>query len=523
MRVVIFIFFICSIQLSIYGQNQQIFSQLETIIRLTLEKNPTIAAASARVKTSQGDFQSTQGEFNTNYSFNINQSLTKLPNTYDQREGLFGYNSTQSTTYDDFSYGIGLSKKLKYGTLIIPSFNINNYGKDVLYQNLSSINRTPLITNRSRVFLNLIQPLLLGFGKTYTTANIKIASIRLSEQENYYIYTVSEQLYYSLSTYLSYISSLNYLKIQTQFEEQYAHLLKDMTRLVELDAIPSGDILYLKAILANQQSYKLSAENNVKSVKFQLQATIGSTNQETNTILPLNDFPIDSLLAIYDSTYLETIVAQSLSQRQDILALDNRIESNKLAVKIARKTIQPRLDLNIGVGYNGIFESTSRTDPQSYFNPYFQNIPGMNYSIGVTMDIAPKFDYQRGQLVAATGILEQNENSKTALSNSISMNIKRYYNEMMYYKDIVKLTKDAVLLNQNAVNNELKKLKMGLSTIIYVMQTQTNFVSSLTSLNQALNSLNQAILAFRFHTGTLVSNLNDNLSINANNLFELPK
>ena len=112
--------------------------------------------------------------------------------------------------------------------------------------------------------------------------------------------------------------------------------------------------------------------------------------------------------------------------------------------------------------------------------------------------------------------------NRDLLRNEIYFNIKKYYNRIINYNEIVSLYKDAVEFNEKALENESTKLKLGTSTVINVVQLQNNYTIAMGKLHEALLNLNTSIIYFRFHTGTLCE-LSEEfyITVNINNLFSL--
>ncbi|HZI01879.1 MAG TPA: TolC family protein, partial [Flavisolibacter sp.] len=193
----------------------------------------------------------------------------------------------------------------------------------------------------------------------------------------------------------------------------------------------------------------------------------------------------------------------------------------KIQVDVSQRRVQPRIDLNVNLGYNGIYEAATF---DQYYRPFIQNIPGVNYSVGLNFGVAPRYDAAKGELATSVALEKQTENQAEALRNNILLNVKQYYDRVRYYSSVVASARQAIRYNETALNNEYTKLKLGSSTVVNVVQVQNNLVFSQTSLNQALEQLNEALLLFRFHTGTLVSSADgEQVSVDYGVIFGLPE
>ncbi len=495
-------------------ENSDSRKAVREIVELTLRKNPTIQSVFQSINARKGVEQSARGEFNLFYIGALDIARTLQTNDIISRPGPVADElglevSRKYQRRSVVAYSLGISKKFQSGLIINPSIGVTS-GHDFVYDYLEDADLDPVFTNRGSVFFNFTQPLLFGRGKAFNTGAIRRAKAQISQQEKQYIFTASEQVYNSLSAYLFYLNALNNLRIQTASQDSFEKLLSRLGRLVEADVIPAGDLLYLQGILTNQRNSRLTAENAVQLARAQLGAFIGLDNKNIDDRFGLRfpedfNYPVDSIDYSPGLQSLDSLLDIGFQRRMDLEALDKSIQVEQINAEIARLSLKPQLDLRGGIGYNGLYEATALGNPIGYIRPYFNNVPGLSYSLGLQLSVAPKFDTQRGQLLTAKSNIKELENFKQAIKNNILYNIRRSFNDLVYYKDIVRQSYAAVRVAKRAVQNEVKKLNLGSSTIINVMQTQTNLIFSETALNQALYNLNLAILSLKFFTGTLIT------------------
>jgi outer membrane protein TolC len=81
----------------------------------------------------------------------------------------------------------------------------------------------------------------------------------------------------------------------------------------------------------------------------------------------------------------------------------------------------------------------------------------------------------------------------------------------------------AARLYEESVQNEEKKLKAGLSTLINLVLTQERLAGARANAITGLQSYAEAILAFRFATGTLMDSGSGSAQIRPQGLLEFPK
>ncbi len=519
------IFFLIFQSIQVYGQNAYQNNKILTIIdvaELTLENNKNILVSKSNIEVAEGNILKSKSVFNLKFNGSIDKTYTITPLTIDQRENLSAYSNSSYTENNLFDYTIGAYKKFKFGTIINPGVTFTNFGKDTLYNYLYEAGSGEYITNRSRVYLNLNQPILKGVGKEYNTADLRISNKRYELTEEYYYHNISTSLLESFIAYLEYIGAKKNLEIQKNIDDKFLLIIHQIEKLIEMDAIPASDLNYLKANYTARKSELVNAQNQLQNYKIYLANKIGLNKEEIPGMFePPNEYIISDIeLVSRKEDYLGYSYKQSLMNRKDYLGSELLLDVEKELVKYYKKSLKPTLDLNLSVGYNGIYESGNF---DQYYKPYFENIPGMNYKVGISFVIDANNDLNKGNLIAAKGNYNRQKALSQSLEEDIYINISKFYNDIINYKEIVLLYKETVRFYEKALENENIKLKLGTSTVINLVQIQNDYYLALDLLYSAILNLNMSILYYRYHTGTLCSVIDDNtIDIDYQNLFSLP-
>ncbi|MCD4834675.1 MAG: TolC family protein [Bacteroidales bacterium] len=519
----IFLLIFQSIQ--VYGQNVNQNNRVLSIIdvaELTLENNKNILVSKSNVEVAEGNILKSKSVFNLKFKGSIDKTYTITPLTIDQRENLSDYSNSSYTENDLFDYTIGAYKKFKFGTIINPGITFTNFGKDTLYNYLYEAGSGEYITNRSKVYLNLNQPILKGAGKEYNTADLRISKKRYQLTEEYYYHNISTSLLESFIAYLEYIGVKKNLEIQENIDDKFLLVIHQIEKLIEMDAIPASDLNYLKANYTARKSELVDAQNQLQNYKIHLANKIGLDREEIPKMFePPNEYIISDIeLVSRKEDYIGYSYRQSLMNRKDYLGSELLLDVEKELVKYYKKSLKPTLDLNLSIGYNGIYESGNF---DQYYKPYFENIPGINYKVGISFVIDANNDLNNGNLIVAKGNYNRQKALSQSLEEDIYINISKFYNDIINYKEIVLLYKETVRFYEEALENENIKLKLGTSTVINLVQIQNDYYLALDLLYSAILNLNMSILYYRYHTGTLCSIIDDNtIDIDYQNLFSLP-
>ena len=506
---------------SIFCQNNN-WLTIQQVAELTIENNKSIQHAIALKKIAIADIQIANSEFNLKVRGEINKTYEILPLTIDYRDNLFGYSNGSYTEFDLLNYTFGFSKRLKFGTIINPEIEFFNYGKDTLYKYLKYNGYGNLITNRSNVKLNLYQPIFRGIGLKYNTTNLRINEKKYQVAEEEYFYSISENLLKSFIAYLEYIWAYKNLEIQENIDKKFLLLIKQIEILVEQDVIPAADLNYIRANYLQSKTNYLKAQNLFIYQKENLVNKMGIDEKRKNELLlPPDEFFVSIIeLQQKQSEILERAINQSLINRNDYKAFELLLSIEEDKFDFFKKELLPKIDLKFSIGYNGIFESSGF---EQFYKPYYENIPGINYSVGLVYSFDIKNDYNKGKFLSAKGNFEYQQAINNMLKEEINFNLSKYLNDITNFSEVTKNIKSTINYYEEALENETIKLKLGTSTVINFVQIQTDYYKTLEQLNNTLLNLNSSLLYFRFYSGTLcMVDENKILSIDYQNLFLLP-
>jgi outer membrane protein TolC len=469
----------------------------DQVIQFTVANNPQIKVSFQNIEYSKGSFRIARSDFNTNVRLTGQNRLNSYPSSIDDPSIVDEYTS--------WGYSLSASKKIGFGTIITPSIGVTS----------------GVGANNGSAFINLTQPILRGLGSTYNMANLRVAELNISSQEHGYLFDASVLILGTLSSYVEYIAAQSNLKIQLESEASMAETVRQLSRLVELDAIPRSELIVSEANLANQRTSSSLARNRLALSQNVLATSMGLTLEEVIAMGSApEDFPMINSLIKIDENYANTWYNAGLAYRHDYLATVNDKEASVIGLDFSKKGMLPRLNLSLGAGYNGIYRSEAL---DQYYRPFFSNTAGMNYNVGLTFDIAPRYDYEKGQRVQAMALNDAANANLEYLQLQIKKEIQQDCDQLKYLLGAAESVNQAVEFSEQALLNEKKKLELGVSTAFNVALMQNSYLNALERQNGLLLQLNQSILKFKHHTGTLLEATGNSMfTVNTNQLFILP-
>lgn len=501
-----------------YGQ----ISSLNQILDLTFEKSPNVKISKLSVDYQRGRVTSSQGQFNPILNAGINKSFDRIPNNIAIREGYLGYRPNQFYDADLFDYNVSVSKRFQTGTVIRPSIELNNFGKDALFDNLANAGFGEFITSRSDVFFDVTQPLLQGRGKKFYGSTIEIEQLNLSAAEMDYVFDVSNQIYLVVLNYLNVVSAKRDLEIQKSIEKNFQDFAEQFRLLSEKDVIPKAELTFINANVTSQAAVVKRSETDYNRAKNRLVESMGLLNSEKGNVeFDELKFGVDSLMEEIDDAYLANWLEKAKTTRGDYLASQKRVASKSRDIEFAQQQNQPRLDLTMGMGYHGIYETTSAAQ---FYAPIYSNIPGVSYRAGLVFSWPMGQKSTKGYLESSLAQKQTNEENMRRLALNIEQQLSSSFTDIVNYSEAVKQSTRAVEYNFQARANEYIKLQLGSSTVVNLVQVQNNYAFAQTSLNRYLLALNSAIIQFRYESGNLVKFTEDKkIVVDIEEVFTLPK
>lgn len=478
------------------------------MLDLVLKQNPTIQELKAGIDLAEGSRLVAQSAFNTVYSAQVSRYKAQAPQTFVEPK-ITGISS-------GFDYSVEASKKLSFGTVITPMLGVNATDHPQSFTGFGIAK-----VGRGFGLLQLSQPLLAGWGTKYTRAELRAAVFQLSATEYEFYHEVSKIILESLRSYLNYLEAYQLMQIQGITESTLKKSVSEVEHMIELDALPGSEILVLKANLANQTAARLNAENQFIQSRNLLAGFMGITESDAQNL----EVP-DTLLhpqtegGHATADYLSQWLGKSLMTRNDYLSVQKSREASGLEVFVSRKDLLPRLNLNLATGFNGIAGGKS----MPYYQGLYENIPGVNYQVGLSFVFNGKNQRYKGNLIQSMAGLEIQNQRAVNTEILIRNEVRNAWNDFQFATKILGFQKESAEHYEKAFSNEIRKFQTGNSTTFNVVQIQHNFLESKTKLISSRIDQTEAVLNFRYCTGTLLEIMpGRNISIDPVLIFSMPE
>ena len=472
-------------------------------IKLTLIHNNNILIQKESVKASEGDIKISQSKFDTLVNPYISYSHSESPITE-------SYHSQANTV----STGITVKKSFRTG------INAGINASSTRTEDISSSGET---SNLTTIGFSLNIPLLEGLGVEVADAEELAAKSNLIATKYNMAHTVSRSIYQTSVLYWNYLLAVKNLKEYTESLHRTEKILKQVRILIDKNVRPRADIEQILASLSSKQSTVFRGEQEVVAGKNNLANFIGLDCSEYNKIsFPVTDFP-KVHEAFLNKLVLKTneIIEESLKKRYDFLALQQSEKTNKINLIAAINKLKSNLDMNIDVSYKRIEEEKYLG---AMIDSFWKERPGFNFSMVLNYQWPVENSYAKGLVIRYQSFLKQTVYNKKQLKKTIFANIKTEISNLeKSYNSLVESIK-SVEYYQKAINNEREKYRLGMSTIIDVINIEDKLTSANLNKISAQYNLALAIVKLQYEAGRLIEidkQKRDNFNFVYNNIVSI--
>ncbi len=480
-------------------------------VKATLSKQPSIRIQRETTLISKGAVQNQAGQFDTNLAISVSQQHQEDP--FDEADQLT-YDGETSSRTDQTTYSIKLKKLLRNGISIEPSI-----------QNTRIDTSPPPFAPEadSSVDFRITVPLLQGLGVAATGAQELAAKNEYRVSLLTFRHTVSRAVANTVLAYWNYVAAKEKLNELIAAEARARSDVKDIKLLIAANQRPAGDLEQALANLAQKTSTRITAEQSLMEAQQKLALAIGLPYRSFQGMpLPNQSFPkFPYQRANRVLTSLKALTTASLIYRSDYQASVKSQRSDKILLKEAKNAMEPKLDLGFNVGYSGLKESN---DLNILYNSFYNHVPGASVGLSLTYSFPLRNDAAKGVYAQRRATLTRAKLQTEDLARSIRSNVAIAVNNLQNSTASLRKSKQAVAAYRLAVKNEKAKYRLGMATLLDVINMEDRLTDSRLSEISAEAQVATSIAQVRFETGTLLPSPDHEVySITAQNLTTIPK
>jgi len=477
-------------------------------VRMTLSLQPEIRIAEQQIEVSRGVTQRATGQFDFNLQAGISQRGDTVPLsplaqlTYSS--GIAGI-----VTYTT-SYNLGISKQFRFGMTASSSIQISRVAQNAL--------ETPYA--QSLLAFSIMQPLLRGRGASSTAATESAARIEQEVSQLLLRHTIAQRIRDTCIAYWNYDAAYQSVLRWKEAEERAQLLLTEEERLVKAAEHPAAGLKLLAANLADIVASRAEAERQNLEARQALGLAMGLPWEQIERIAPpSNDFTLMLESSLPSGEQVEKLVKKAREQRADLLAADAEIRAAQVLSYASRRALEPRLDLQAELGYAGLSEG-SGAGP--FFSAPYDRVAGVNFLAGLTLQYPLQNNAARGDVVVRNAEQKRAMLVRDNLGRQIGSAVALLATSLRAAVATLQSADAAVAAYRDAVENERKKVRAGLTTLFDVIQIQGRLNIAEQTAIRARARVATLLSQARFESGALVAPKGTEVTLSLEQLTTLP-
>ena len=357
--------------------------------------------------------------------------------------------------------------------------------------------------------LQVTQNLLQGFGASVNGRNIRVQQNNLKVSHLQFQQQVIATVTSVLNLYWDLVAFEQDLRARQRELEAAERLLADNRSQVEIGSLAEIEITRAEAQVSTSRQDLLVSQTNLLQQETILKNALVRNGVAGANLNGVRIVPLDSIAVPPNDAAppVEDLVQQALGKRVEIAEARLNIDSNRLNLAGVRSGLRPTLQAFAELTNNGLSGDLTALGALESGVGYLaggagnllaqiarRNFP--NYSAGFSLNIplrnrAAQADYVTSQLE-----LRQNELSLQKNVNQVRVDVQNGVVGLQQARARYDAAGRARQLQQQTLDADQEKLRLGASTPYQVVQDQRDLASAESAETQALANYSHARIAF---------------------------
>jgi outer membrane protein len=491
---------------SAQAQPNPLLLTLDEVLRMMLENNLNVRVNELPPQVAQ----SLIGIYFRPFEPTLHLSATGTRGTTPGSSQLSGATSLLQLTH---TYDIGIGQTLRTGT---------SYGVDVVLNRTSSNNAFSLYNPSwlGQVRYSLTQHLLQNRGSIVNDHSIRIQQNNQRISESQFEQQMMDLVGQAQNTYWDYVFSIEDVKVKERSLHLAEKTLDENQKKVAAGLLAPLDVVQAESQVASTQDAVVVSTYSSRQNEDQLKRTITSQTDPGLALAKLT--PIDVLRRpeSADVVPVTQAIQIALENRPEMRQARLAVENAEIDTTYTKNQTLPLLDINAGYTQNGL-GGVQRLRSALGGTTITGLVPGgigdalsqmfgldyKTYSLGFNLQIPLSNTAARSDHDRAVSAKELAQAQMDATEQEIALEVRNAMNQVEMNRAHIESAGKARDLSQKTVDAEQKKYELGVSTLFFVLQAQTNLAIAETNEIQALVNYTKALVTLDRATGqTLLHN-----------------
>ena len=454
---------------------------LVEVVRRAAVDHPDVHIQAATVKAARARVLQRSGAFDVILSSSVGHDHVDTAFDSQEKEAYL----IDSAHNERTQWRVAAEKLLDFGMTLQTVVQVERREQVGLEVTLTDESGVPTLqalpsVGRAHIALSATQALLRGRGTDTGPAALEAIAELYAEAATHRLRHVqTSRALVAVSAYWDYVAAHRRLTILGASEERARALLAEVQLLIDKDERPAADAVHFSALLADREASRSVAEIAVVRARQALGLAMGLKDSAIPTLGPPgDDLPSpdpDWRLAPEGRAML---VERGVDARADLGAAQTELKAAQRTVHVADRSKEPRLDLQLTLGYSGLDESTTA---ENLITPLGGSIGGPDVSVALNFEWPVQNRAFEGALARQRALLERAQLAQDELERTIRAEIAAGAETLDLQIRAYKAAKASVALHKQTVINQRRRLRSELSTAIDVLVTEERLTGALLS------------------------------------------
>lgn len=376
-------------------------------------------------------------------------------------------------------------------------------------RNLSTISRPN--ANNAFVNLNVNVPLLKYAGETSAAGRLNAARKQQEAAVEDYKFFLTALANNAIAAYWDYRLAIDSLKIREVSRDRVMRITNEVNQFVS-DPNPKKEaqlreqlaqVIYTaEGARVNKNRMVIEYQQYMQQAGTQFALTLGVPPEQFNTLAqPSEEIPDAIIPADFSSNTLRSTWRKAATtHRMDLQAAKLRQEAAEFIVKKAERDLNPQVDLNVNLGYQGLDEGNKFDNMMDAFG---NNVEGLNWSTGLEFRYPIGNQAAEGFLDSAKANYRQAELSVYQKTREIDAGVDVNVGYVERYVQAISKAEQAVKEYKDALAAWKRTPLTDPSAILGMLQTEAQYTEALLTVLNIRTEYTKLIADIRFKTGQL--------------------
>ncbi len=308
-----------------------------------------------------------------------------------------------------------------------------------------------------------VQQLVFDFGKSYTKVAASSDLANASEED--FISTKQDLILATNIAYFNYLQANRLIEVSNETVKQAEEHLRQAKAFYSVGTSPRFDVLKAETDLANAKVNLISAENNIRISKLQLENVL---NQKLPDSVSLED----NLEVKKDSIDVKSAIENAINNRPELISSKYKLNANKSLLTSAWLANLP--SINASGGYNWRSYNIDQPFPNSW-------------NVGVTLSL-PLFQgfALDASIEQARANVKTTEASNDALLQSVVLDVEQQFSTLQEASERITATRALVAQAGETLKLAEGRYKQGVGSAIEITDALVGYYNAEISYIQSL-------------------------------------